>query len=116
MTHNQLGYCPTCGKKSIIRERKQNGNDKCLNGHTYASTKAKTEPLTYFDSVSVLKEAYLNVRECPHLRLGQAVFNTAYYNSNWNVSELAGSKVDPFNNDSNIVAFLAEVERRNGNQ
>ena len=31
------GYCPECGAKSVMRERRPNGNDKCANGHTYPS-------------------------------------------------------------------------------
>ena len=29
------GYCPECGAKGVMRERRPNGNDKCANGHTY---------------------------------------------------------------------------------
>jgi hypothetical protein len=38
------GYCPTCGAKGVMRERRPNGNDKCANGHTYPSSKATTPP------------------------------------------------------------------------
>jgi DNA-directed RNA polymerase subunit RPC12/RpoP len=31
------GYCPQCGAKGVMRERRPNGNDKCANGHTYPS-------------------------------------------------------------------------------
>jgi DNA-directed RNA polymerase subunit RPC12/RpoP len=31
------GYCPECGAKGVMRERRPNGNDKCANGHTYPS-------------------------------------------------------------------------------
>ncbi len=34
------GYCPECGAKGVQRERRPNGNDKCINGHTYPSSKA----------------------------------------------------------------------------
>lgn len=34
------GYCPECGAKGVIRERRPNGNDKCTNGHTYSSSVA----------------------------------------------------------------------------
>ena len=34
------GYCPTCGAKGAMRERRPNGNDKCENGHTYPSRQA----------------------------------------------------------------------------
>jgi ssDNA-binding Zn-finger/Zn-ribbon topoisomerase 1 len=38
------GYCPTCGAKGVMRERRPNGSDKCANGHTYPSSKATTPP------------------------------------------------------------------------
>lgn len=31
------GYCPTCGALGVQRERRQNGNDTCEQGHTYPS-------------------------------------------------------------------------------
>ena len=34
------GYCPKCGAKGVQRERRPDGNDKCVNGHTYPSSKA----------------------------------------------------------------------------
>lgn len=34
------GYCPECGAKGVMRERRPNGNDKCANGHVYPSNKA----------------------------------------------------------------------------
>jgi hypothetical protein len=37
------GYCPECGAKGVMRERRPNGNDKCANGHTYPSS-ASTPP------------------------------------------------------------------------
>jgi len=38
------GYCPECGEKGVMRERRPNGNDKCANGHTYPSSKATAPP------------------------------------------------------------------------
>ncbi len=38
------GYCPECGGKGVMRERRPNGNDKCTNGHTYPSCKATHPP------------------------------------------------------------------------
>jgi hypothetical protein len=32
------GYCPQCGAKGVMRERRPNGTDKCANGHTYPSS------------------------------------------------------------------------------
>ena len=43
------GYCPQCGAKGAMRERRPNGNDKCANGHTYpssTSTPPQRKPLT----------------------------------------------------------------------
>jgi hypothetical protein len=44
------GYCPECGAKGVMRERRPGGNDKCANGHTYQSCKAthpqQLKPLT----------------------------------------------------------------------
>jgi DNA-directed RNA polymerase subunit RPC12/RpoP len=37
------GYCPECGAKGVMRERRPNGHDKCANGHTYPSS-ASTLP------------------------------------------------------------------------
>ena len=34
------GYCPRCGGRGYSRERRPNGNDKCVNGHTYPSLEA----------------------------------------------------------------------------
>jgi len=38
------GYCPECGAKGVMRERRPDGNDKCAKGHTYPSSKATTPP------------------------------------------------------------------------
>jgi hypothetical protein len=38
------GYCPECGAKGVMRERRPDGNDKCANGHTYQSCKATHPP------------------------------------------------------------------------
>lgn len=35
------GYCPLCGAVGVERERRPNGNDKCANGHVYASDRAE---------------------------------------------------------------------------
>lgn len=34
------GFCPTCGAAGMSRERRPNGNDRCLKGHTYPSCNA----------------------------------------------------------------------------
>ena len=34
------GYCPICGAKGEMRERRMDGNDTCANGHNYKSSKA----------------------------------------------------------------------------
>ena len=41
------GYCPICGSKGVMRQKRLNGNDKCGSGHTYESRDAlsKNNPL-----------------------------------------------------------------------
>lgn len=39
------GFCPECGAKGALRERRIDGNDKCANGHTYPSKTALAEQL-----------------------------------------------------------------------
>lgn len=34
------GLCPACGAAGAERERRPNGNDTCVNGHTYPSAHA----------------------------------------------------------------------------
>jgi hypothetical protein len=41
------GYCPECGAKGVMRERRPNGNDKCANGHTYPSNTATPPQRTW---------------------------------------------------------------------
>lgn len=36
------GYCPQCGAKGLIRERRMDGNTRCENGHVYPSKDAVT--------------------------------------------------------------------------
>lgn len=40
----KYGYCPRCGAKSVDRERRLNGNDRCENGHQYPSAHATPNP------------------------------------------------------------------------
>lgn len=40
------GYCPVCGAPGELRERRPNGNDVCVNGHTYPSAEATLTPKT----------------------------------------------------------------------
>ena len=50
------GYCPECGEKGVMRERRPNGNDKCANGHTYPSSKSappQPEQLHASEDVSI---------------------------------------------------------------
>ena len=37
----EIGYCPICGAPGVMRERRPNGNDTCLNRHVYPSKDAK---------------------------------------------------------------------------
>ena len=43
------GYCPECGAKGVMRERRPNGNDKCANGHTYPSSTSIPPQRTWVD-------------------------------------------------------------------
>jgi hypothetical protein len=57
------GYCPECGAKGVMRERRPDGNDKCANGHTYQSCKAthppqRTEPPAWFPAVENILNEY----------------------------------------------------------
>lgn len=36
------GICPVCGGAGLSRERRPNGNDKCVNGHVYPSREARS--------------------------------------------------------------------------
>ncbi|KPK72264.1 MAG: hypothetical protein AMJ84_04570 [Acidithiobacillales bacterium SM23_46] len=35
------GYCPLCGAVGVSRERRPDGNDRCVNGHEYPSSRAE---------------------------------------------------------------------------
>ncbi len=48
------GYCPRCGLEGITRERRPNGNDSCVNGHTYLSRDA----ITFKESTPPTSEWY----------------------------------------------------------
>jgi len=38
------GYCPRCGGAGRSRERRPDGNDMCVDGHTYPSAQALMAP------------------------------------------------------------------------
>ncbi|AFU87934.1 hypothetical protein CcrColossus_gp064 [Caulobacter phage CcrColossus] len=41
------GYCPICGDHGVARQRRPNGDDTCVNNHTYPSkTALPMQPLT----------------------------------------------------------------------
>ena len=44
MTSAPYGYCTVCAAPGEERERRQNGNDRCGNGHTYPSADARSTP------------------------------------------------------------------------
>lgn len=44
-SETKYGFCPKCGAKGIARERRMDGNDKCVNGHLYKSSAATQEAL-----------------------------------------------------------------------
>lgn len=56
-----LGHCPTCGAKGVMREKRPNGNDKCANGHTYPSTKAKYD----IDHIDLMMDEFMRIKACP---------------------------------------------------
>lgn len=37
---SEYGYCPICSAAGVERERRPDGNDRCSNGHIYASKTA----------------------------------------------------------------------------
>jgi len=41
---DSYGYCPQCGARGKARERRPNGNDICVEGHTYPSAQALVAP------------------------------------------------------------------------
>jgi len=49
------GYCPECGGKGDLRERRPNGNDICVNKHTYPSKDALEKPRQKSD-IKIVKE------------------------------------------------------------
>jgi hypothetical protein len=58
--------------------------------------------------MNVLDQARKDMREHRQLRFGQAVFNAAY-RKNPLVQQLAGTKVDPFYDDTKVYKFLARI-------
>jgi len=42
---SSCGFCPQCGKQGVLRERRFNGNDRCVAGHVYPSSKATAKPM-----------------------------------------------------------------------
>lgn len=42
-TESSYGYCPECGHECKERERRPDGNDICINGHTYPTADAVSE-------------------------------------------------------------------------
>lgn len=42
------GYCPMCNCAGSTRERRPNGYDRCENGHSYTSARARPKPIGYF--------------------------------------------------------------------
>jgi hypothetical protein len=39
------GYCPICNDIGSVREKRPNGNDRCIQGHTYPSASSLPSPL-----------------------------------------------------------------------
>lgn len=40
MNQDAIGWCPECGHRVVMRERRPDGNDTCEKGHTYPSAKS----------------------------------------------------------------------------
>ena len=52
---SNYGFCPQCGKEGHSRERRLNGNDVCVNGHTYpSSTAVYTSVTSIEDEISAM--------------------------------------------------------------
>jgi hypothetical protein len=52
---SNYGLCPQCGKEGHSRERRLNGNDGCVNGHTYpSSTAVYTSVTSIEDEISAI--------------------------------------------------------------
>lgn len=45
------GYCPVCGHPGQARERRMNGDDSCVKGHTYPSVSAIEHCLNWRENV-----------------------------------------------------------------
>ena len=60
---SKLGVCPKCGDEGWSRERRPNGNDRCVNGHSYPSSTAimTLDDVNFFIDVEV--EGYTRQKE-----------------------------------------------------
>jgi hypothetical protein len=65
------GFCPKCGARGKSRERRPNGNDTCENGHTYAISRALTNPISEAEieqlDMAGFKRGYLSAINHPEL-------------------------------------------------
>lgn len=50
------GKCPYCGAPGITRERRLNGDDRCMNGHIYPSRCAITDENFVVPSLTYLRQ------------------------------------------------------------
>jgi hypothetical protein len=71
------GYCPECGAKGVMRERRPNGTDKCANGHTYPSNTAAPPQrtwvgLTEAERIDIIDEE-ITAQSIEHFALTQAI-------------------------------------------
>jgi hypothetical protein len=57
---NSYGYCPVCGARGILRERRPNGDDTCDNGHTYPSKDALTADMVLNKDFSIVSKCGIN--------------------------------------------------------
>lgn len=61
------GYCPICGAKGYLRERRPKGNDRCYKGHTYPSADSlKEHPKPVDLSEMVTRKELVEVLEVIH--------------------------------------------------
>lgn len=45
-------FCPVCGAREFLRERRPNGDSRCVDGHPYASACAIDEPQKFYTALN----------------------------------------------------------------
>lgn len=59
------GYCPICGAKGEMRERRMGGNDTCGNGHNYKSSEAVQQAAPSQGAGELISRAIQTLRSGP---------------------------------------------------